>query len=452
MNEHNPQRKQTMKSHVPLLAGLAFCLATTVVQAQTLATALDTSGLTWTSSASSGSAVWQGQTSVSHDGVDAAKSGLVTQSPGNPGTSTLQTTVTGPGTLTFWWKISCSPYDYGLTCKVGEVAVASTNGAVDWEQKTIYVGNGSQVVQWVYSAINFVGSSNAAWMDQVVYVAGATSPGVVIQPAGQSQVKGLNATFTANCTGTPDFTYQWYCNGTNIPNANAASYTITNVQPDRIGNYSVAVTNQAGGIVSTEVTLVLGRITTWGVMPPPVPADLTNAQAVAAGNVHGVALRPDTTVAAWGYNAYHQTEVPSDLTNAVAVAAGDQFSMALKSDGAVVAWGQNSLPTGVVTGQTNVPVDLTNAIAIAAGSAHALALRTDGTVVAWGANSAGQTNVPVGLSNVVAIAAGVYHSLVLEADGIVAAWGNSSFGQGIVPAGLTDVVGLAAGELGTISH
>lgn len=434
-----------MKSNVPLLAILAFCVAVTVAQAQTLATALDNSNLVWTSSASSGSQSWQGQTSVTHDGVDAAKSGPVVQFAGTPGTSTLQTTVTGPGTMTFWWKVHCSLSDFGITCKVGGTTVASTNGMVDWEQKTIYVGNGSQLIQWVYTGINFAGYSNAAWMDQVVFVPGATAPGVVVSPAGQSQVQGLNATFTANYTGTPPFTNQWLCNGTNIPGATTTNYTITNVQPDRVGSYSVAVTNEAGGTVSGEVPLVLGRIAAWG-LSSPVPANLTNAQAVAAGNVHGVALRPDSTVTAWGYNAFHQTEVPGDLTNVVAVAAGGHSSMALKIDGTVLAWGLNTMPNGTVTGQTNVPADLTSVIAIRAGAAHAIALRADGMAVAWGYNANGQTNVPTGFLNVVAVAAGGNHTLALQADGLVIAWGLNTSGQTNVPAGLANVVAVAAGD------
>ena len=36
-----------------------------------------------------------------------------------------------------------------------------------------------------------------------------------------------------------------------------------------------------------------------------------------------MALRDDGTVAAWGYNGYGQTNVPADLTNAVAIAGGE---------------------------------------------------------------------------------------------------------------------------------
>src|SRR5512146_2706256 len=47
-----------------------------------------------------------------------------------------------------------------------------------------------------------------------------------------------------------------------------------------------------------------------------------------------------TTVVGWGDNTASQLQVPAGLTNAVEVAAGDSHSLALKTDGSVVAWGQ----------------------------------------------------------------------------------------------------------------
>jgi alpha-tubulin suppressor-like RCC1 family protein len=55
-----------------------------------------------------------------------------------------------------------------------------------------------------------------------------------------------------------------------------------------------------------------------------------------------------------------------------AIAAGEVHTVALKVDGTVVGWGRNFY------GQTNTPVGLANVIAIAAGGAHTVAI-TDGT-------------------------------------------------------------------------
>src|SRR2546428_613650 len=82
-------------------------------------------------------------------------------------------------------------------------------------------------------------------------------------------------------------------------------------------------------------------------------------------------------------------------SNAQKIAAGNYHSLALKSDGTVWAWGMNlygQLGDGTNTG-SNVPVQvssLTGIIAIGGGYGHSLALKSDGTVWAWGYNSTGQ--------------------------------------------------------------
>lgn len=170
-------------------------------------------------------------------------------------------------------------------------------------------------------------------------------------------------------------------------------------------NLTNAIAIAAAGNISAALRND-GTITVWGTGSPVPPPDLTNVTAIAVGG-HGLALRQNRTVAAWGSNASGQTNVPATLTNVIAIAAGDSHYLALRSDGTVVAWGNNSY------GQTNVPPGLSNVIAIAAGAGHSLALLADRTVVGWGSHYGGQTNPPVGLSNAVAIAAGGIMSLAL---------------------------------------
>jgi alpha-tubulin suppressor-like RCC1 family protein len=144
-------------------------------------------------------------------------------------------------------------------------------------------------------------------------------------------------------------------------------------------------------------------------------------------------------IVAWGDNSALQTNVPPGLTNVIAIAAGDSHGLALKDDGTVVAWGAGVPEYN--SGQANVPQGLSNVIAIAAGRLHSLALKDDGTVVAWGYNYSGQLNVPSGLSNVVAISAADLHSLALKSDGTVVGWGD----RANVPASLSNVVAISAG-------
>ncbi len=99
---------------------------------------------------------------------------------------------------------------------------------------------------------------------------------------------------------------------------------------------------------------------------------------------------------------------PTEMSDVEAIAAGENHSLALRADGSVVAWGDNSY------GQTDVPSAAKGAVAIAAGWRHSLALKSDGSVVAWGDNEYGQTSRPAGLAHVKGIAGGYLHSIAIR--------------------------------------
>src|SRR5262249_33641526 len=107
-----------------------------------LADALDTTGLTWTTS---GDANWFGQPQISHDGVDAAQSGAITHNQ----QSTLQTTISGPGNLSFWWKVSSETFWDTLVFNVNGVESARISGEINWQQRVFSIPSGSQTLQWV---------------------------------------------------------------------------------------------------------------------------------------------------------------------------------------------------------------------------------------------------------------------------------------------------------------
>ncbi len=194
--------------------------------------------------------------------------------------------------------------------------------------------------------------------------------------------------------------------------------------------------------VTTTATTVLGA--------PAVPSNIqleeTNTS-IAAGGYHGLALKADGTVAAWGDNTYSQTDVPASAANVVAISGGYYHSLALLGDGCVVAWGAGTNYSGANWnyGQSVVPSGATSGvIAVAAGGYHSLVLKADGTLLAWGLDTSGQTNILAGATNVIAIAAGHGHSLALKADGSVVCWGDNSYGETNVPPQITNVVAIAS--------
>jgi alpha-tubulin suppressor-like RCC1 family protein len=217
-------------------------------------------------------------------------------------------------------------------------------------------------------------------------------------------------------------------------------------------------------------------------------SNVTNAQTIAAGGWHSLAVCNDSTVKAFGENASGELgdgtntdrNIPVSvigLTNIISVSGGgDQLeahSLALKRNGTVWSWGSNiygGLGNGTTT-NTIVPgqvLVLTGAIAISAGGWHSAALKNDGTVWTWGWNTDGQlgdgTNIDKtiptqvnGLTGVIAIAAGTYHTLALKSDGTVWAWGDNISGQigngsttdvnvPVQVSGLTGVTKISAGR------
>ena len=120
---------------------------------------------------SGGNSNWTGQAAITHDGSDAAQSGMITDGQ----SSYIETTVNGPGTVNFWWKVSSeSGYDF-LTFSVDGIAVRNISGEVVWTEVNYAVGGGgSHTLRWEYSKDGSVtNGSDAGWVDTVSFVEGA---------------------------------------------------------------------------------------------------------------------------------------------------------------------------------------------------------------------------------------------------------------------------------------
>jgi alpha-tubulin suppressor-like RCC1 family protein len=228
--------------------------------------------------------------------------------------------------------------------------------------------------------------------------------------------------------------------------------------------------------------------------------------AVAAADVHTLALKTDGTLWSWGRTTdgtpvgFSQSTVPVQVPNlpsspsnlVVAIAAGQAIglghSLALEAAGTVKSWGFNdkgqlgngdlehvNQPSPVAVKEPAPGTGLLSGIvAIAAGAKHSLALKSDGTVFAWGSNESGQLGInspttlrselplvavtppPPGSPTVVAIAAGANHCLALKSDGTLWAWGLGTSGQigdganltrygAVAVQGLTGISRIAAG-------
>lgn len=78
-----------------------------------------------------------------------------------------------------------------------------------------------------------------------------------------------NAIFAVQAIGNPVPTNLWRFNGTPISGAAGASYTITNVQTNDAGDYTVIVGNSSGSVTSSVASLIVhgdsaSRLSLWG--------------------------------------------------------------------------------------------------------------------------------------------------------------------------------------------
>ena len=219
----------------------------------------------------SGNMSWVPQTITTHDGVAAAKSGAITKNQ----TSGTQTTVTGPGTFSFWWKVSCEIQNDFLKFSIDNIEMARITGEVDWQQMICTVPSGTHTLAWVYSKDASVdGGEDAAWLDELTLPAaaaptittanplpagslgtaysqtlaaiGGTTPQTWSISAG-SLPSGLSLNSNGTITGIPgaamtaNFTVM-VAGGDALASTKAFSLTINSVLPEAIDQPSLAVT------------------------------------------------------------------------------------------------------------------------------------------------------------------------------------------------------------------
>lgn len=264
----------------------------------------------------------------------------------------------------------------------------------------------------------------AAQLPPVIRWMGATNRTI---PFGQT------ALILPALTGSLPMHFQWFSNNVALPGGTNRWLLLSSAKPEQSGSYSLVITNDAGSVTSSIVTLTITPPT-----PPTFPVQPTN-QSVLYGNTAVIAASVAGTpplVYQWQKNGANlfdggrlagATGATLTISNAQ---PGDQRSYqlvvtspygtntstpAVLSVVPVMAWGYNS------QGQTVVPLDFTNVISVDAKNGRSIALRSDGTVAVWPRNPS--TDPPPGLSNVVAVAQGYDPSAALKSDGTITAWG-----------------------------
>jgi hypothetical protein len=210
--------------------------------------ALDTGALVVSSR---GSPKWFTETNITHDGLNAVQSASI----GDNTASSMRMWVAGPVVVSFWWKVSSETNHDFLNFYAGGILLTNISGETGWQQCTLTLPPGNQILQWTYSK-DPSGSAglDAGWVDQLVFT--PIAPSIISQPAGTNVIGGNNVTLNVLATGTPPLAYQWRKDA-NPLGMTTPSLTLFSVTRTNSGTYSVVVTNSAGSVTSSNAIVAV---------------------------------------------------------------------------------------------------------------------------------------------------------------------------------------------------
>jgi hypothetical protein len=123
-------------------------------------------------------------------------------------------------------------------------------------------------------------------------------PKITSQPTNVVVNIDNTATFSVTAIGSAPLNYQWFKDGIALPNATNATALITNIQPPRIGNYTVIITDEKGSVTSDPASLSISNVNSalWQglVAYYPFNGNANDYEGTNDGMIYGgVALAPD---------------------------------------------------------------------------------------------------------------------------------------------------------------
>ena len=228
---------------------------------------------------------------------------------------TFSVSATGTPPLYYQWLFDSNSLA-GATNAVVTLANVQTN-------------NSGTYSAFVYNSYGFTNSANTA------LTVTAAPPFILTQPAAPTVWPQAGFSLSVSAIGSLPMSYQWQVNGAIIPGATNSVFVLSSPQFSDSGAYNVVITNVAGSKTSSNAVVAVSQVVPWGAGLTNannyldindsgqglIPAGLSNAVAIAGGGYHSLAVLPNGTVTAWGYDEYRETDVPSTLTSVMAVAA-----------------------------------------------------------------------------------------------------------------------------------
>ncbi len=199
---------------------------------------VDACHLAWSTS---GNAFWAMETADTHDTVDAVRSGDIS----DEGSSLMSTTVTGPATVSFWWRVSSeSGYDY-LQFRVDDTMISEITGEAGWAQITTTIEAGPHTLTWeYYKDSSESDGEDAGFVDEVAVM--GTDPGALTVDIVPAEAVALGAQWSIDGGAT------WNDSGAVLDPVPAGFHTIIfqnigdpwNQPPDREVAVSSGVTKE----------------------------------------------------------------------------------------------------------------------------------------------------------------------------------------------------------------
>lgn len=199
---------------------------------------------------------------------DAARGGEVARSGpiGHGEKSHIQTSLTGPGTLSFWWKVSSQPTYDVLRLLLNGVEQARISGNTTWARHSLVLPWGGNTVKWEYIKNgSVVAGSDAGWVDQVVFTpAGLTPPpAIAVETESGSRILSNSTAQVFQAAGlTSNATRRFVIRNTGLSNldlgsisktgSHAANFTVsapsvTSIPPQGTANLDIVFAHAGTG-------------------------------------------------------------------------------------------------------------------------------------------------------------------------------------------------------------
>ena len=231
-------------------------------------TALGAPNLAWSTS---GDAAWFVETTNTFStNAAAAQSGSLQEGQ----SSILQTTVTGPCIITFYWQTTAgNGDDFDLQFQDNGVDEYDIGGQTPWVQVTYEIDDSdTHVLAWNANTLADYGSSpaDAGYVDQVVFTPDV-APVITVNPFNQTNYPGYSVALLAGASGTPAPTWQWFKVGDpNTVLGSSALFIPTNSGASGVaGSYYAVASNPAGSQTTTTALVTFVSL--------PLPPDWSEA-------------------------------------------------------------------------------------------------------------------------------------------------------------------------------